>query len=79
MMWMTGAYSEMKRIALVDPDDVRAHGAPYKWVAVDKQGAELREDVNIPTSTLFSEAQTHHRRRRDVAMMCIIRAPSMSL
>merc|ERR1719433_1979019 len=62
MAWMTGKYSEMKEVA-ADPDDVSAHGAPTKWVAVDKPEAALRADPKIPASQMFSEGNGGESRR----------------
>merc|ERR1719408_446991 len=38
MAWMTGAHSELKKVA-ADPADPMAHGATTKWIAVDKPSA----------------------------------------
>ena len=62
MAWMTGADSEMKTVK-ADPGDTMAHGAPTKWIAVDKPSAALRADPNVPTSQMFSEGNGGESRK----------------
>ena len=63
MAWMTGKHSELVRIPNPDPNDVRAHGSPMKWAAVDKPTAAERLNKNIPTSQMFSEGNGGESRK----------------
>jgi hypothetical protein len=62
MNWMTGAHSEMKEVAAL-PGDTSAHGAPTKWVAVEKPSAASRSFPDAPTSLLFSEGNGGESRK----------------
>ena len=63
MVWMTGEHSSMEYIAHPDPKDVSAHGAPARWVAVDKPSAALRTDPSVPASQMFSEGNGGESRK----------------
>lgn len=62
MMWMTGEHSELKQVP-ADPNDHMAHGAPTKWVPVNRPSAALRSDPDIPTSQFFSEGNGGESRK----------------
>ena len=62
MTWMTGSYSELRRVP-ADPFDMSAHGAPTKWKLFDLPTAALRSDPSIPTSQLFSEGNGGESRK----------------
>eukprot|EP00658_Telonema_sp_P-2_P011110 TRINITY_DN14225_c0_g1_i3.p1 TRINITY_DN14225_c0_g1~~TRINITY_DN14225_c0_g1_i3.p1 ORF type:complete len:942 (-),score=213.51 TRINITY_DN14225_c0_g1_i3:82-2907(-) len=63
MAWMTGAHSELEEVEC-DPNDVSSHGAPTKWVAVDKPSALPRKFADVaPTSQMFSEGNGGESRK----------------
>eukprot|EP00322_Chrysochromulina_rotalis_P000677 CAMPEP_0115847920 /NCGR_PEP_ID=MMETSP0287-20121206/10641_1 /TAXON_ID=412157 /ORGANISM="Chrysochromulina rotalis, Strain UIO044" /LENGTH=898 /DNA_ID=CAMNT_0003301789 /DNA_START=6 /DNA_END=2702 /DNA_ORIENTATION=+ len=64
MMWMTGKHSQLRQAkAGAGADDVSAHGAPIKWMAVEKPSAHLRANPDIPTSHFFSEGNGGESRK----------------
>eukprot|EP00927_Polykrikos_kofoidii_P055043 TRINITY_DN49359_c0_g1_i1.p1 TRINITY_DN49359_c0_g1~~TRINITY_DN49359_c0_g1_i1.p1 ORF type:complete len:937 (-),score=98.26 TRINITY_DN49359_c0_g1_i1:92-2509(-) len=62
MFWLMGAHAELRKVAAL-PNDPMAHGANHKWIAVDRPSAQMREDVNIPTSSWFSEGNGGESRK----------------
>jgi len=62
MMYMTGQYSKLEKVDR-DPDDVLAHGAPRKWMAVDNDAALLRADPSMPGKQMFSEGNGGESRK----------------
>lgn len=61
MAWMTGASSEMKHVKAA-PGDTMAHGAPTRWVAVDKPGV-IRGPDDAPNNQMFSEGNGGESRK----------------
>jgi hypothetical protein len=60
---MTGAHSEMKKVDC-DPEDPESHGAPYKYVAVDKEATIPRKFGDVaPISQMFSEGNGGESRK----------------
>eukprot|EP00325_Prymnesiales_sp_UTEX-LB-985_P010507 CAMPEP_0174696172 /NCGR_PEP_ID=MMETSP1094-20130205/2390_1 /TAXON_ID=156173 /ORGANISM="Chrysochromulina brevifilum, Strain UTEX LB 985" /LENGTH=884 /DNA_ID=CAMNT_0015892883 /DNA_START=17 /DNA_END=2671 /DNA_ORIENTATION=+ len=62
MAWMTGEHSQMVEVE-ADPNDVSAHGAPTRWVAVDRPSAARRANTVAPTSQMFSEGNGGESRK----------------
>jgi len=63
MAWMNGAHSELKQVQC-DPEDPMSHGAPHKWVAMDKEAALPRNFADVaPTSQMFSEGNGGESRK----------------
>jgi hypothetical protein len=62
MAGMTSTDSEMVEV-VTKPGDTSAHGAPTKWIALDKPSAATRATQGIPTSQLFSEGNGGESRK----------------